>query len=55
MVEPGHEAILAALAHVIDPELQQPVTELDMVRERLDRRGDRLADDRVDDRRLPVA
>jgi len=33
MVEPGHEAILAALAHVIDPELQRPVTELDMVRD----------------------
>jgi ATP-binding protein involved in chromosome partitioning len=31
-MEPSHDAILAALATVIDPELQRPVTELDMVR-----------------------
>jgi ATP-binding protein involved in chromosome partitioning len=31
-VEPSREAILAALEKVIDPELQRPVTELDMVR-----------------------
>jgi ATP-binding protein involved in chromosome partitioning len=32
-VEPSREAILAALANVIDPELRKPVTELDMVRD----------------------
>jgi ATP-binding protein involved in chromosome partitioning len=32
-VEPSRDAILAALAGVIDPELQRPVTELDMVRD----------------------
>lgn len=32
-VEPSRDAILAALAKVIDPELQRPVTELDMVRD----------------------
>src|SRR5436190_1691528 len=32
-MEPSREAILAALEHVIDPELQRPVTELDMVRD----------------------
>src|SRR5881397_904939 len=32
MDEPSRDAILAALANVIDPELQRPVTELDMVR-----------------------
>jgi ATP-binding protein involved in chromosome partitioning len=32
-MEPTREAILGALANVIDPELRQPVTELDMVRE----------------------
>jgi ATP-binding protein involved in chromosome partitioning len=31
-VEPSREAILVALEQVIDPELQRPVTELDMVR-----------------------
>ena len=31
-MEPSREAILAALEKVIDPELQRPVTELDMVR-----------------------
>jgi ATP-binding protein involved in chromosome partitioning len=31
-MEPTQEAILAALERVIDPELQRPVTELDMVR-----------------------
>jgi ATP-binding protein involved in chromosome partitioning len=31
--QPSHDAILAALATVIDPELQRPVTELDMVRD----------------------
>ena len=31
-MEPSREAILAALGHVIDPELRKPVTELDMVR-----------------------
>jgi ATP-binding protein involved in chromosome partitioning len=31
-MEPTHDAILAAMASVIDPELQRPVTELDMVR-----------------------
>jgi ATP-binding protein involved in chromosome partitioning len=31
-VEPSRDAIMAALARVIDPELQRPVTELDMVR-----------------------
>jgi ATP-binding protein involved in chromosome partitioning len=31
--EPSRDAILAALAGVIDPELQRPVTELDMVRD----------------------
>jgi ATP-binding protein involved in chromosome partitioning len=30
---PSREAVLAALANVIDPELRKPVTELDMVRE----------------------
>jgi ATP-binding protein involved in chromosome partitioning len=32
-MEPSRDAILAALARVIDPELQQPVTELNMVRD----------------------
>ena len=32
-MEPTRDAILAALAKVIDPELQRPVTELDMVRD----------------------
>jgi len=32
-MDPTRDAVLAALAKVIDPELQQPVTELDMVRE----------------------
>ena len=32
-MEPSRDAILAALAKVIDPELQRPVTELDMVRD----------------------
>jgi ATP-binding protein involved in chromosome partitioning len=32
-VEPSRDAILGALANVIDPELQRPVTELDMVRD----------------------
>jgi ATP-binding protein involved in chromosome partitioning len=32
-VEPSREAILVALEQVIDPELQRPVTELDMVRD----------------------
>jgi ATP-binding protein involved in chromosome partitioning len=32
MAEPTRDAILAALGNVIDPELQRPVTELDMVR-----------------------
>jgi ATP-binding protein involved in chromosome partitioning len=32
-VEPSRDAILAALANVIDPELRKPVTELDMVRD----------------------
>jgi ATP-binding protein involved in chromosome partitioning len=32
-VEPSRDAILAALEEVIDPELQRPVTELDMVRD----------------------
>ena len=32
-MEPSRDAILNALEHVIDPELQRPVTELDMVRE----------------------
>jgi ATP-binding protein involved in chromosome partitioning len=32
-VEPSRDAITAALARVIDPELQRPVTELDMVRD----------------------
>src|SRR3984957_5392818 len=32
-MEPSRDAILAALARVIDPELRKPVTELDMVRE----------------------
>jgi ATP-binding protein involved in chromosome partitioning len=31
-MEPTRESILAAMANVIDPELQRPVTELDMVR-----------------------
>ena len=31
-MEPSRDAILAALATVIDPELRRPVTELDMVR-----------------------
>jgi ATP-binding protein involved in chromosome partitioning len=31
-MEPSREAVLAALANVIDPELRKPVTELDMVR-----------------------
>jgi len=30
---PSHEAVLAALGKVIDPELRKPVTELDMVRD----------------------
>jgi ATP-binding protein involved in chromosome partitioning len=33
MPEPSRDGILAALATVIDPELQRPVTELDMVRD----------------------
>jgi ATP-binding protein involved in chromosome partitioning len=33
MAEPSRDAILAALGNVIDPELQRPVTELDMVRD----------------------
>jgi ATP-binding protein involved in chromosome partitioning len=33
MPEPTREAILEALSKVIDPELQRPVTELDMVRD----------------------
>jgi ATP-binding protein involved in chromosome partitioning len=33
MMEPSRDAILAALANVIDPELRKPVTELDMVRD----------------------
>jgi ATP-binding protein involved in chromosome partitioning len=33
MADPGRDAILAALDAVIDPELQRPVTELDMVRD----------------------
>ncbi len=32
-MKPTRDAILAALANVIDPELQRPVTELDMVRD----------------------
>jgi ATP-binding protein involved in chromosome partitioning len=32
-MEPRRDAVLAALARVIDPELQRPVTELDMVRD----------------------
>jgi ATP-binding protein involved in chromosome partitioning len=32
-VEPSRDAILTALEQVIDPELQRPVTELDMVRD----------------------
>jgi ATP-binding protein involved in chromosome partitioning len=32
-MEPSRDSILAALATVIDPELQRPVTELDMVRD----------------------
>ena len=32
-MSPDRDAILAALEHVIDPELKQPVTELDMVRD----------------------
>ena len=32
-MEPTREAVLEALSKVIDPELQRPVTELDMVRE----------------------
>jgi ATP-binding protein involved in chromosome partitioning len=32
-MEPSRDAILAALAKVIDPELQQPVTDLNMVRD----------------------
>ena len=33
MEQPSRDAILAALANVIDPELRKPVTELDMVRD----------------------
>src|ERR1041384_8111438 len=33
MPEPSRDAIFAALGRVIDPELQRPVTELDMVRD----------------------
>ena len=50
-----HEAILAALANVIDPELRKPVTELDMVRDIDDRRRRRDRDDRAHRRRLPAA
>jgi ATP-binding protein involved in chromosome partitioning len=32
-MEPSRDAVLAALGRVIDPELQQPVTELNMVRD----------------------
>ncbi len=39
-VEPTREAILAALANVIDPELRKPVTELDMVRDIVIERGE---------------
>jgi ATP-binding protein involved in chromosome partitioning len=40
-MEPSRERILEALSHVIDPELQKPVTELDMVR-RVEVDGGRL-------------
>ena len=54
-MEPSRDAILAALGTVIDPELQRPVTELDMVRDiEVDGRR-RLAHDRPDDRRLPAS
>jgi ATP-binding protein involved in chromosome partitioning len=33
MAEPSRDAVLSALGSVIDPELQRPVTELDMVRD----------------------
>jgi ATP-binding protein involved in chromosome partitioning len=33
MAMPTHEAVLAALGNVIDPELRKPVTDLDMVRD----------------------
>ena len=54
-MEPSRDAILAALANVIDPELRKPVTELDMVRDvdDLGRRGHRH--DRAHRRRLPAA
>ena len=53
-VEVNRDAILAALEQVIDPELQRPVTELDMVRDiEVAGRG-RLAHDRPHDRRLPA-
>src|SRR5206468_10687148 len=32
-MQPSRESVLAALGHVIDPELRKPVTELDMVRD----------------------
>jgi ATP-binding protein involved in chromosome partitioning len=32
-MEPSRDAVLAALANVVDPELRKPVTELDMVRD----------------------
>jgi ATP-binding protein involved in chromosome partitioning len=40
--QPSHEALLAALEQVIDPELKRPVTELDMVR-RVDVDGTHVA------------
>ena len=33
VTEPAHDAVLRALEQVIDPELQRPVTDLDMVRD----------------------
>ena len=51
----SRDAVLAALANVIDPELRKPVTELDMVRDDRDRRRRRDGHDRAHRRRLPAA
>ena len=54
-MEPSREALLDALARVIDPELRKPVTELDMVRALDVDGGDVHGHDRAHGRRLPAA
>ena len=50
----SRDAVLAALAQVVDPELKRPVTELDMVRAVEIDGGARRRHDRADRRRLPA-